>query len=147
MARVMSLDVGDRRVGVALTDPLGLFARPLTTIVRSDARTDVLAVADLVHVWEATRLIVGLPLLPSGDRGEQACAVESFVAALTPVLDVPIEWWDESFTTIEASDRLRERGMHPDRARQVIDATAAAVILEEWLRERDLAPSRRAPVR
>ena len=94
-----------------------------------------MAVVELIREMEAARLIVGLPLLPSGDRGEQAAAVEAFVASLRPLLAIPIEMWDESYSTLGAEARMAERGTDRARSRTGIDAEAAAVILEEWMRE------------
>lgn len=132
------MDVGGRRIGVAVTDPLRVLARPLTTIRRRSRAADVSAVADLISEWQARLLVVGLPLLPSGDRGDQARAVEAFVAQLKAAISIPVELWDESFTTLEAAARLRDAGHKPDRDREAerarLDAVAAAVILEEWLR-------------
>ena len=133
MGRTMALDVGNRRIGVAVTDPLGLFARPLTTVVRRGQATDLAAVAALTRAWAIDRLVVGLPLLPSGDRGEQAVLVMAFVDALAPTVDVPVDLWDESYTTVTATERLRSYGADVRRQPAAIDAAAAAVILEEWL--------------
>jgi putative holliday junction resolvase len=130
---MMALDVGNRRIGVAVTDPLGLFARPVTTLMRTRPEADRALIAGLVREWSVERLVVGLPLLPSGDRGKQAESAEAFAADLARAIDVPIDLWDESYTTLAASARLRERGVDLRRDRSALDATAAAVILEEWL--------------
>jgi putative Holliday junction resolvase len=133
--RIAALDVGDRRIGVAVSDPLRLFARPVGIIRRSDLDSDVACVRDCLRREEAVAVVVGLPLLPSGDRGEQAVKVEKFAGALAGVLGIPIDMWDESYTTLEAELRQRERGRRRDRrAAPALDAQAAAVILEEWLR-------------
>lgn len=147
MRRLMALDVGDRRIGVAVSDPLALFAQPLLAIDRQ-AVSGATAVAALLREWEIERVVVGLPLLPSGDRGQQAEAVLTFVRDLETVVEVPIELWDESFTTLAATARLAgaaggarrgSGGAHGavarERERGRIDAVAAAVILEEWLSE------------
>jgi putative Holliday junction resolvase len=131
----MALDVGTRRIGVAVSDPLKLFARGLTTLQRTDPVADVQAVAALVTAWEAERLIVGHPLLPSGDRGERAVEVEAFVERLAVAVGCPIELWDESYTTLAATERLHGRGVTGREAQAQVDAEAAAVILEEWMRE------------
>ncbi len=133
--RLLALDVGDRRIGVAVTDPLRVLARPLTTIQRQRAIEGVRAVADLVAEWDVVRIIVGHPLLPSGDRGDQARSVEAFVGRLRAHVDVPIDLWDESYTTEAAATRLRSRGLDARAAKAHIDSEAAAVILEEWMRE------------
>lgn len=135
----MALDVGDRRVGVAVSDPLQLFSRPLKTLVRrSDAEVigDILAV---VHSESVTEVVVGLPLLPSGDRGEQALAVEAFLEHLGPLLvaaGIPWSYWDESYTTLAAEERRRQRLAKARSPEPGLDAEAAAVILEEWISAR-----------
>ncbi len=143
--RLLALDVGDRRIGVAVSDPLGVTARPLLTLERKRAADDVAAVAQLVSEWEARILIVGHPLLPSGDRGEQALRVEAFVRRLKRAVDVPVSLWDESYTTVAALERMKARGVSEDDIRQRIDAEAAAVILEEWMRERENSPGANSP--
>lgn len=129
----MALDVGERRIGVAVTDPLRLFARPIATLQRRDPATTLAELAALVREWDVARIVIGHPLLPSGDRGSSALAVEALVAAWGPELGVPVELWDESYSTVEAAARLRARGKDARRAKGEIDAEAAAVILEEWL--------------
>ena len=143
--RVLALDVGNRRVGVAASDPLGLLARPLVTLGRTDEAGDLAAIVALVVREDACHVVVGLPLLPSGDRGEQAERVEAFMARLGPALEtagVSWSWWDESYTTLAAEDRRRERGARPGRGQASLDAEAAAVILEEWLAEQALVAAR-----
>jgi putative holliday junction resolvase len=138
--RVLALDVGDRRIGLAVSDPLRLLARPLATHVRTGMVTDVAAILSVVRQEAVGHVVVGLPLLPSGDHGEQAAHVIAFMTDLAPALaaeGVPWSWWDESYTTLAAAARRRERGGRIGRAG--LDAEAAAVILEEWLRDADLA--------
>ena len=135
--RLLALDVGDRRIGLAVSDPLALFARPLKTLQRSDEAADVAEIMAVVRDEAVTHVVVGHPLLPSGDRGEQALAVESFMDRLAPALAVAgVGWsyWDESYTTLTAQERRRERAARPRTSDPGLDAEAAAVILEEWLR-------------
>ncbi len=142
-ARVLALDVGDRRIGLAVSDPLCLFARPLGTLVRADPATDVAAILAAVRREDVGQVVVGLPLLPSGDRGEQARRVAEWMETLAPALaaaGVPWAWWDESYTTLAAAERRRERGDRTGAAG--LDAEAAAVILEEWLRSTDAEPAK-----
>lgn len=112
-----------------------IIARPLLTLERTRVEDDVAAVAQLVAEWQAQTVVVGLPLLPSGDTGEQATRVQAFVRRLERMLDVPIALWDESYTTVEATARMRSRGVSRGESEAGIDAEAAAVILEEWMRE------------
>jgi putative holliday junction resolvase len=127
---ILALDVGNRRTGSAACDALRIAVRPLETWQRGPDADEIARVGRLVDELRAVAVVVGHPLLPSGDRGEQALSVEAFVAALAQALDVPIEMWDESYTTLAAAERLDRRG----RSKVGLDAAAAAVILEEYLR-------------
>lgn len=145
--RVLALDVGNRRIGLAVSDPLRLFARPLRTLNRTQDAADRALLLDVVREESVEQVVVGLPLLPSGDRGEQAAAVEDFMAGLAPLLaEAGIAWdyWDESYTTLAATERRRERGGRPAATDPGLDAEAAAVILEEWLHAGELAVIRPA---
>lgn len=135
MGRVMAWDVGDRRIGVAVTDPLCLFARPLETVDRAVEKDFRARLCELCREYDVVQLVVGLPLLPSGDRGEQAESVDRFLHQIRPMVDVPIDLWDESYTTVEAKGRMRSAGRGADGDKGRVDAVAAAVILEEWLAE------------
>jgi putative Holliday junction resolvase len=145
LGRILALDVGDRRIGVAVSDPLRVISSPVVTLERSRSGDDARNVARLVAEWKAGLVVVGLPLLPSGDKGEQAQRVLDFLRHLERAVAVPIVTWDESFTTVEAEARLRERGRSAAESATGIDAEAAAVILEEWLRENGPGSSGAAP--
>jgi putative Holliday junction resolvase len=136
---VMSLDVGNRRIGVAICDGLRIGARGLATIHRTSLNADITAIATLLSEHGAVGVVVGDPRLPSGDAGEQAQKVQRFVASLRAVIRVPIVLWDESFTTVAALERLPWRGKRGAKAG--LDAEAAAVILEEWMRAQAETPS------
>jgi putative Holliday junction resolvase len=131
--RALGLDVGERRVGVAIGDELGLIASPLTTIERRPG--DLEAIAKLVDGHGACFVVVGMPTGLSGREGPQAAAVRSFVDQLRPVIDaaVPIEFWDERLTTAVAERALREGGSRRNKRRGEVDAVAAAVILQGYL--------------
>jgi len=140
--RLLALDVGDRRIGLAVSDPLRLIARPLRTVARQDAAADVAAILATVRDEGVGHVVVGHPLLPSGDRGEQARAVEGFLAELGPALEAAgatWSYWDESYTTLTAQERRRERTSRRRGEGPGLDAEAAAVILEEWMRAQDAA--------
>ena len=134
--RVMALDVGDRRIGVAVSDPLRLFARPLATLERRGEASDIAALAELVEAWSVQLVLVGLPLLPSGDEGEQAAKTLAFADTLGAALDTPVLMHDEAYSTVDAVELRRQRGGRSGKRDPGIDADAAAVILESWLRER-----------
>jgi len=133
--RIMALDVGDSRIGVALSDPLEMLASPLTIIKRLNEASDVRSIVNLVNENKAGRLIVGLPLSLSGEAGMQAQKVKDFAEKLTSVFSIPLEMVDERFSTVTAREYMRETGKKKDRFKKKDDAIAAAVILQSYLDE------------
>ncbi len=131
--RVLALDVGDRRIGVAVSDPLGLTAQPQPTIDRQAVANPAVAVAALVHTLGVQTVVVGLPLTLRGARGPQAEHVAAFVEALTPHLSCPVVYWDERFSTQESHRLLRDAPLQKRRQRGLIDQTAALIILQGYL--------------
>jgi putative Holliday junction resolvase len=131
--RAIGLDVGERRVGVAIADELGLLASPLATIERK--KGDLGEIRDLAKTWGADRLIVGLPTGMSGREGPQAAAVRGFAEQLREMLEpeTTVEYWDERLTTVVAERMLRASGARRDKRRDRVDALAAAVILQGYL--------------
>ena len=129
--RVLALDVGERRIGVAVSDPTGTLATPHSVIHRRSKVQDFAAVARLVTELQAERVVVGLPLSLSGDVGPQARRVMRYAQALARALPVPVELYDERYSTVTADELLAEAGRK--RRRTPIDAAAAAVILQEYL--------------
>lgn len=134
--RVISLDLGEKRIGMAVCDPDGVLASPYSTIERSgdvalDHREVFAAVADL----GAVRVVVGLPLNMSGERGPRAVATEQEVEKLRKALPVPVELLDERLTTVSAARSLRSAGLSSRQQRKGgrIDQEAAAVLLQAWL--------------
>lgn len=138
--RVIGLDVGDRRIGVAMSDALGMTAQPLTVVTRTASAADCEAIRRLVETHGAIRLIVGLPLSMRGDRGPQAQKVLSFVDALRQVIPVPIELIDERLTTVEGERAMRSAGASAQQRKAMIDQVAAQLILEHYLSIQRLAP-------
>ncbi len=134
--RVLALDVGERRIGVAVSDPSGLIARPLTVIEHRARAVDFAAIAALVAEHEAEQVVVGRPLTLRGEVGPQAQWIEQYALKLAAVLSVPVRLWDERYSTAEAEDVLR-RGRHRGRDRERVDAVAAAVILQSFLDSQD----------
>jgi len=133
VARTLALDIGEKRIGVAVGDETGTLARPLTTIVRASKRQDFERVARLVTEQSAERVIAGYPRSLSGDEGPQAQRVRRYVEALAITLPVPVELWDERYTTVEATERLHEAKRRRPRDRGQLDAAAAAIILQDYL--------------
>ena len=137
--RVLALDHGTRRIGVAMSDELGILASPLC-ILRPRAADRVTAVAGLVHEHSIVEILVGFPRTLRGEVGPQALRVERFVQELRDAVDAPVRLWDEGYSTAEAKDRM-SAGRKPSAGRQHrgrqepihVDAVAAAVLLQEYL--------------
>jgi putative Holliday junction resolvase len=130
--RLLALDVGERRIGVAVSDPTGIVARPLTTIVRASRKKDFKAIARLVEENQAGKVIVGLPLSLDGTEGPQAQQIRRYGERLAQTLSVPILFWDERYSTVTAKELLKDKGKRRP-AREDIDAVAAAVFLQSYL--------------
>jgi putative holliday junction resolvase len=125
---VIALDYGSARTGVAVSDATGTLARPLGVVERAASAAGLRELVDLVKAEEAELVVVGLPLTLRGDAGAQAAETATFVEALEAVLDVPVESFDERFTTALAASSLSAKA--PE------DARAAAHLLESWLTRR-----------
>ncbi|HEY4334085.1 MAG TPA: Holliday junction resolvase RuvX [Ilumatobacteraceae bacterium] len=132
--RVLALDLGSKRIGVAVSDSSGTIASPLTVVQRSGRpATDHERIRALVVEEEAQRVVVGLPLSMDGSTGKAAQAALREARALATVVGVPVETFDERLTTVTADRMLMEFGKKAPARRQVIDKVAAAVILQAWL--------------
>jgi len=129
----MALDVGGRRIGVALSDTTRVLASPLTTL-RAEPRDRVLSeIAALVQRHEVVEVVVGLPLTLSGAIGPQAHLIQLFVERLKGVLTAPIHMFDERLTTIAAERMMLDLGMKPEQRKARIDEVAASIILQDFL--------------
>ena len=131
--RMMGLDVGDRRIGVAVSDGLGLTAQPVLTLVRTNRRQDLRSLARLVRRYSCTQIVVGNPLYMSGDLSPQAAKAQDFAAFLREELKLPVHLWDERLTTTEAHRHLHASGRAGTEHRAVIDQVAAVLILQSYL--------------
>lgn len=130
--RVLALDVGEARIGVALSDPDRTVALPAGTITVAGAPHDLRAVADLVRDREVTDVVVGHPLTLKGKRGAAAARAEEFADGLRAVLDVPVHLQDERLSTVEAERDLRRAGAGR-KTRAVVDQASATLILDRFL--------------
>jgi putative Holliday junction resolvase len=133
MGRVLALDIGERRIGVAVSDEEGILAQPLTVLPRQGVAKDVARIAQVVHEQQAERVVVGLPITLRGDQAQAAERVRLFVSHLREAVDIPIVLVDERLSTVEADRRMREAEVRRDKRRQSVDAVAAALILERYL--------------
>ena len=133
--RSLGLDIGDKRIGVALSDPEGILASPLTIISRRDITADVEAITDIIRQHEVKQIIVGLPRSMDGSIGRQAEKVEAFAQKLCSHTEVPVEFRDERLTTVSAKRLMQSVGKKKTGKKARDDAIAAALILQGYLDE------------
>lgn len=140
--RMLGLDLGERRIGVAISDEMGLIASPLTMIPR---KGPVIGdVQRLIGQYGIVRLIVGLPVSLSGREGPQAAAIRDYAEQIRGAIAIPLDYWDERLTTSIAEQHLIASGVRRDKRKQQVDAVAASVMLQGYLdRERMRAGRRR----
>lgn len=132
--RALGIDLGSRRIGIAVSDRSGTVATPLRVLPRSGSvARDHAAIAALVTEEEAQIVVVGLPLNMNGTTGPAARAAAAEATALATVVDVPVTTFDERRTTVTADAALREARMRAEARRRVVDKVAAAVMLQSWL--------------
>ena len=144
MKRLMGLDFGSKTIGVAISDPLNVIASPLETIVRekeNGLRSSFRRIAALAAEYEVGRIVIGLPLNMDDSRGERAIKTEAFAGELArrleaEGLDVPVELWDERLSTVSADEILEETRVEHSRRKQYIDRIAAAIILEDYMKNK-----------
>ena len=125
--------MGQRRIGVALSDSLGLTAQPLTVIERQGTTADLQTLAALAAKHEVAVIVLGLPLTMRGEHGEQAQRVVSFADALRRQVTVPVEFMDERLTTVQGERALLSMDASRRKRKQVIDQVAAQLILQQYL--------------
>lgn len=133
--RILALDVGNRRIGLACSDPTGFLATPIGTYTRTDEARDVDHILRLAREHEAATVVVGLPVNMNGSEGSQAEMTRGFAEALTRQ-ELVVELWDERLTTVEATRMLLEQGVKPKDVPSHVDEAAAVLILESYLLSR-----------
>ncbi|MFZ5898062.1 MAG: Holliday junction resolvase RuvX [Bacillota bacterium] len=138
--RTLGLDIGDKRIGVALSDELGLTAQGQGVIVRGKLADDIRRIAEMIASREVGSVIVGLPKRLDGSIGPQAQKVLEFVGELRKTVKVPIILWDERLSTAQVEKILIDADVRRMRRRKVVDAMAAAVILDSYLRCQEKRP-------
>ncbi|ABC76548.1 Holliday junction resolvase RuvX [Syntrophus aciditrophicus] len=131
--RILGLDYGEKRIGVALCDELGLTAQALTTVIRKSWRNDVGIIASLVRTYDVEKIVIGYPLRLDGTEGIQCEKVVRFARRLEAALGIPVIRWDETLTTKEAEEILSRSGVPPRKRRGVVDRLAASLILQSYL--------------
>ena len=131
--RTLGLDIGDRWIGIALSDPGNILASPLSIIERTTEERDVAAITDIIRQHQVAKVIVGLPVSMDGKIREQAEKVKTFVRILSTAIDLPVEFRDERLSTKSARRLMQESGRKKSDRKKRDDANAAAVILQGYL--------------
>ncbi len=139
--RILALDYGSKRMGVALSDELGWTAQPLETFERRTLERDIAHIQDLVTMHEVREVLIGLPLRLDGGEGPAVQAVQRFIGRLGETLSVPIVTWDERMTTRAAEDLLIAADMSRKKRKGVVDRVAAAILLQGYLESQASSPS------
>ncbi len=131
--RILALDLGKRRIGLAISDELGLTAQGLETLERRSLRADLAVLSQLMAEKAVERILVGQPLHMSGEAGRQADWARGFAEMLEKKTGIPAQLWDERLTTVEAGRVLRESGIGPTKRAQAIDRLSAVILLQSYL--------------
>ncbi|MGD0437646.1 MAG: Holliday junction resolvase RuvX [Bryobacteraceae bacterium] len=131
--RIMALDLGKRRIGLALSDPLGFTAQGIETLERTRIRDDIERLGDLASKNEVTLILIGNPLHMSGREGRQTEHAREFGARLQAATGLAVQFWDERLTTVEAQRVLRQSGISIEKRARAVDRLAAVILLESYL--------------
>jgi putative holliday junction resolvase len=142
LGATLGLDVGEKRIGVALSEG-GVLARPLTVLHRRTRVDDFAAIAEIVRVHQIQRVVVGLPTSTEGEIGPQARRVKRFARELARILPAPVVFVDESYTTVDALDVMATTGQSGKKRRERVDEVAAAFILQAYLDAEEAQPKDR----
>ncbi len=138
VGRLMGLDVGDKRIGVAVTDENRVVASPVTTVFRNQQALE--RFTELIRTYEILAIVAGLPRGMSGREGPQAADVREYADELGNALDLPVRYWDERLTTAQAERTLIESGQRRNRRKLHVDAVAASLMLQNYLDSRNRGP-------
>lgn len=131
--RTLALDVGSKRIGVAVSDPLGITAQGLPTLQRQNKRRDLEALRRLLSDYQVREVVIGLPLRLSGAEGTQSEKMRRFAEELHAHFGVPVHLWDERWTSTQANRLLREAELSIRKRGQAVDRMAAVLILQSWM--------------
>jgi len=131
--RILALDLGKRRIGLAISDQLGITAQGLPTIQRKNNRTDMAALTSVVREKAVDLILIGNPLHMSGDAGSQSENARRFAEMVTRYTGKPTQLWDERLTTVEASRVLRESGISIEKRASAVDRLSAVILLQSYL--------------
>ena len=129
--RVLALDYGEKRIGVAVSDPLGMTAQPRSFITNN--KDKITLIKDYIEENDIKKIIVGMPLAIRGGRSKKCDEIDEFMITLKKELTIPIDVYDERFSTVGATRQLHEVGMNQKKQRKIIDSMAAAFMLQGYL--------------
>lgn len=135
--RILGLDVGSRRIGVAVSDPLGITAQGLETLHRRNKRYDLEQLQQVIQQYDVREIVVGLPLRMSGAEGIQSDKMQVFADDLRKRFRLPVHLWDERLTSAEANRLLRETDLSIEKRGKAVDRMAAILILQGWMESRN----------
>ncbi len=141
VGRILGLDVGSRRIGVAVSDPLGITAQGLDTLQRRNKRYDFEYLQRVIQEYDVREIVVGLPLRMSGAEGIQSDKMQAFAEDLRNRFRLPVHLWDERLTSAEANRLLRETELSIEKRGKAVDRMAAVLILQGWMEGRSAAAS------
>lgn len=133
MGRILALDFGTKRVGVAISDPLKLFAKPYSVIPNTGLKDILKALQDIISEQSVECLVIGMPYAIDGSHTPKTTETEDFVIKVKESLTIPVFTWDERYSSQEAEAELKQMGKSWQEARQMVDAMAAAMILKSYL--------------
>ena len=139
LGRVLGLDVGSRRIGLAVSDPLGITAQGLETLQRRNKRYDFDQIKRVIREYEVKEIVVGLPLRMSGAEGIQSDKMNVFAEELRKRFRLPVHLWDERLTSAEANRLLRETDLSIEKRGKAVDRMAAILILQGWMERRQVS--------
>ncbi len=146
VGRIMALDVGSRRIGVAVSDPLGITAQGFDTIQRQNKRRDLEALRQVLEKYDVREIVVGLPLRLSGAEGTQSEKMRRFADDLHAHFGLTVHLWDERWTSTEANRLLRETDLSIKKRGQAVDRMAAILILQSWMEAHHADGRRSGPI-
>ena len=133
--RILAIDPGGRRVGLALSDPLRLIASPFKTLLIRDTVDAIKQIREVIESEEVVEIVGGVPQRPGGEESQQAKAVKTFISELRRAIDQPVREVDESFSSVEAEEVLHQMGRRIGQDKGAVDRIAASLILKQYLQE------------
>ena len=132
-SRILALDLGKKRIGLAISDPLGITAQGLPNLVRVNKRTDFAALEQLIRERQVSLILMGNPINMRGDEGRQSGWVREFAQALEERTGLPVKLWDERLTSVEANRVLRSSGISIQKRAAAVDRLSAVILLQSYL--------------